>query len=365
MTTLEKTRKKIAFLPNHPSQIWVLRPVAEALEKDYEIIWFLRDKDVSIALAKLLGIEYRLLSQASKGYLGNGFELFFNIFKCIYYTWTLGIDVWVTKYGCGSIAAYICGKSAIGFNDDDTDIVPLIAATCYPFSEVVLVPNVIRMGRYQRRSLTYRSGHELFYLHPNRFQADQSVYKSLGIDQTTKFALVRLSALQAHHDAGIRGVSSEILRRILSIAAEHHIRIFITSEKPLDPEFEAYRLPIPAHLIHHALHYAEFLVGDSQTMTTEAAAVGTVAFRLSDFVGRISYIDHLEKCGVCFGYKPEHADQLLQHLERYLNDPKLKEALRSAHEKFLKNHIDPVPWFSTVIADITQGKRLRDFVQNH
>ena len=44
-------------------------------------------------------------------------------------------------------------------------------------------------------------------------------------------------------------------------------------------------MPTPAAEIHSVLAYADLYVGDSQTMATEAALLGTPAIRSNSFVG--------------------------------------------------------------------------------
>ena len=47
--------------------------------------------------------------------------------------------------------------------------------------------------------------------------------------------------------------------------------------------------------MHHALYFAEMFIGDSQTMTAEAAVLGTPALRLNNFVGKLGYLNELER----------------------------------------------------------------------
>jgi uncharacterized protein len=358
------TQKRIALFPNHPSQIWLLKPVAELLEREHQVLWILRDKDVSIAIARELGLKFKIISKAKTGFLGNGIEFFLNFFRCVALTLFEGIDVWVTKYGCGSMAAWICGRSAIAFNDDDVDIVPLIAATSYPFSKAVIVPEGIRMGRYEHRALRYRGSHELFYLHPQRFHAQIKVREMLGLKPGEQYGLVRLSALQAHHDVGVRGASEEIILKVVQLAQAQGIRIFITSEKPLQKSLEPYRLSIPVSWIHHALYFAEFLVGDSQTMTSEAATLGTLSFRVSDFVGRISAIAKLENLGLSKGYLPTDAEKMLVDLKSYLVNPKRKELTNQNLSRYLLECSDPVNFFAETVSAFAHKKSLEE-VRSH
>jgi len=339
--------KKIAFLPAHPSQVWLFHSIQSHLntQDNYEFIWVLRDKDISCELADQLGIKYQCISTASTGLIGNAIELAGNIFKCLKIGKKREIDLWVTKYGAGNIAGYLLRQKSLSFNDDDVDQVPLIAHTSYPFAERILCPDVLRMGKYDQKSHRYAGCHELFYLHPNRFTSDDRVYQELGIDKTRKFILLRLSALTAHHDKNIRGISTGIVKRIIELCTRQNVQCYISSEKPLPSDLSQYRLSIPVHRVHHALAFASLFIGDSQTMTSEAAVLGTPAFRLSDFQGRLSVIDELERYELAFGFSPDNSENFLAAVKGILLGGSI-QAYSDNHKKFLADKVDPVPWFS-------------------
>ncbi len=71
--------------------------------------------------------------------------------------------------------------------------------------------------------------------------------------------------------------------------------IFITSERPLEPQFEQYRIRINPLDMHHVMAFASLLISDSQSMSVEAAMIGLPNLRFSDFSGRISVLEELEK----------------------------------------------------------------------
>jgi uncharacterized protein len=349
--------KTIAFLPAHPSQVWLLRSVQPYIElsSQFKVQWVIRDKDISCELADELGIDYVRISKAATGVWGNAVEMCGNIFKCLSLGRKLKIDCWVTKYGSGNIAAYFSGIKSVSFNDDDIDQVPLIAHTSYPFAKSVLCPDVVRMGKYEKKSIRYAGCHELFYLHPNRFQPDKSVLEELGIEQGKRFILVRLSALTAHHDKGIRGLSGDAIQQVLALCHKHGIQCFISSEKKLPDALMQYRLSIPVNRVHHVLAFASVFVGDSQTMTSEAAVLGTPAIRFSDFTGRLSVIDEIEKYQLAFGISPDEPFKLVEIVERYLLGEG-KEVFKEHHALFLREKIDPAPWFAEQILNIMEAE---------
>lgn len=336
--------KTVAFLPAHPSQVWVLSQVANALSSHAKVLWYLRDKDCSAEIADALGIRYQLLSSARTGYFGNALEMFGVAVKAVRCTKRDEVDLWVTKYGAGNFAASLLGKSSISFNDDDADLVPLIAFTSYTFAKHVLVTSVTRMGKYESKAIRYPSFHELFYLHPNRFTPDPEIKQELGLADNDSYGIVRLSSLSAHHDYGVRGIAVGLVEDVLELTGDK-MRLFISSERPLEGGLEGYRVPIRPERMHHALACADFFLGDSQTMTAEAAVLGTPALRVSDFVGRISYIAELERYGLAFGFLPGDEQNMLKKLAAILEDQESPGKFAERRRLMLADNIDPVPWF--------------------
>ncbi len=355
-------RPTIALLPAHPKQLWMMQALAAPISGFADMVWVLRDKDCIVELAEAMKLDYVVISRAATGRLGNALELAANVRRACRLTRARRIDLWMTKYGCANIGAALARSRSISFNDDDVDIIPLIAWTSYPFARAVLTPDATRMGRFARKTLSYSSYQELLYLHPNRFAPDPSIYAELGLADRSPFAVVRLSALQSHHDTHIRGVNEELLRRVLQLAAGHEppIRVFVSSEKPLAPEFEPHRFPISAFRMHHALGAAEFFVGDSQSMTTEAAVLGVPALRINSFVGRISSMNQLEDYGLSFGFLPNQEEALAERLKEILALPDRRACFAERRRKMLADKIDPLPWFVNVIERAVFGASLRE-----
>ena len=107
------------------------------------------------------------------------------------------------------------------------------------------------------------------------------------------FFIMRFASLNAHHDSGIKGINTEIAQRLIDILAPHG-SIYITSERPLEPQFEKYRIRINPLDMHHVMAFASLYIGDSQTMAAEAGVLGVPFVRFNDFVGRIGYLRELE-----------------------------------------------------------------------
>ncbi len=338
----------VVLLTAHPAQVLMLAPVAEALRTDCDVVWLIRDKDRSSELATALGIAHTVVSCASSGLIGNACEFLADTLRVMRLLRRHRASLIVTKFGAGNIAGRLVGVPSLSFNDDDVDIVPLIAMTSYPFARAILAPAVTRMGKYDNKTIRYNGFHELLYLHPNRFSPDPTIVRDLHLQAGARYAIVRLSALTAHHDQGVQGVSSDLLRKVINqLPAD--ITVFISSEKPLPPEFERYRIPIAVDRMHHALAGATVVLGDSQTMTAEAAVLGTPAIRYNNFVGRISYLEKLQDYELAFGFKPGEEERLLTALGRILNDTNDPHTFAIRRRRMLDDCVDPVTVFAKTI----------------
>ena len=82
-------------------------------------------------------------------------------------------------------------------------------------------------------------------------------------------------------------------------------------------------------------------IGDSQTMTSEAAVLGVPSIRSNSFVGRIAYLEEEEhKYGLTFGFKPGETDQMFNKINALLRMPDLKIELQKRRMKLLGDKID-------------------------
>jgi len=151
---------------------------------------------------------------------------------------------------------------------------------------------------------------------------------------------LRFAQLTAYHDVGKSGITTTIAQQVIDMLSKHG-SVFITSERELEPQFEKYRIQISPLDIHHALYFADMYIGDSQTMTAEAAVLGTPAIRFNDFVGELSYLEELEHTyHLTYGIKTNHPEKLLEKAKELLNVPDLKQEWQIKRNNMLKECID-------------------------
>lgn len=218
--------------------------------------------------------------------------------------------------------------------EDDADVIPLQAKICYPGASVVLTPDSCDDGQWNGKTTKYPSYHELAYLHPNHFKASKQIVKEQGINPDKPYAIMRFVKLKANHDDNIKGINKEVALRLIELM-KPHMDIYITSERPLEPELEPYRIRINPIYMHDVMAFASLYIGDSQTMAAEAGVLGVPFVRFNDFVGRIGYLRELEddyQLGI--GIRAS-SNELVSERISELEKPCGPEALYEAVEKLM------------------------------
>jgi uncharacterized protein len=174
---------------------------------------------------------------------------------------------------------------------------------------------------------------------PCYFKPDRAILSALKIGEEPLFIL-RFSSLGAHHNVGKTGITAELALRIIERLSLHG-RVYITSERPLEQELEPYRIRIKPEDMHHTLAFATLYIGDSQTMTAEAAVMGTPALRFNDFVGKLGYLEELEhRYGLTYGVPTDQPELLLKKIDELLAMPNLKAEWERRRQKMLADKID-------------------------
>jgi len=250
----------------------------------------------------------------------------------------------------------LTGMKSIFLDDDDDDVEPLVVKYAHPFADVVLSPDCAK--RTSSKLITYRGYHELAYLHPNNFTPDVSVLTEIGLNPDETYFVLRFNAFKAHHDVGVKGLSIENKRKLITYL-ETKGKVFITTERNIDDEFKQYQLLLSPEKVHSLIYYATMLIGDSQTMTSEAAVLGTPAIRSNSFVGRISYLEEEEHTyGLTFGFLPNAFEAVMKKIEELLSISNLKEMWQERRMEMLRDKIDVTAFFVWFIENYPESKRI-------
>lgn len=347
---------RLLFDISHPVQVHLFRPVIEACRGlGHEVRVIARDKDVTLALLAHFGIACEVLAPTGRGLFGFVRELVVREARMAGRARRFRPDLIVGTSAHAARVARVSGARSVVMSDDDADAVPVFRWLAYPLATVIVTPSCLRHEDHGRRHRVYEGYQQLFYLHPQRFRPDPLVRRELGLEAGEAFGLLRLSALAAHHDRGVRGLSEAAVRRVQERVAGR-FRLFVSSEKPLPASLEPLRVRLAPHRMHDVLAAAAFFVGDSQSMTAESAVLGVPAFRLNDFVGRISYLRELEDYGLAFGFRQGEEDGLLAALDRTLAAPDRTAVFAARRERMLRDKGDPLPWLMALLRELSGAR---------
>jgi uncharacterized protein len=236
-----------------------------------------------------------------------------------------------------ALAAALNRKLGIVFTDSEN--IPVQNVLTKMFASVIIAPSCFRID-LGKKFFCIDGYKELAYLHPNYFKPDPEIYDELKINRGEKYAILRLNAFDAFHDIGKKGFSTTDQITLVKELGKH-VRVFISPEGKLTEELEEYRLPIPFERIHHAIYYAQLLVTDTQTMTTEAAVLGTPAIRCNSFCGTNDMGNFLElenKFDLIYSFR--EPDRAIDKAKELICQPDLKERWSVKRQKLLSEKID-------------------------
>ncbi len=336
----------------HPAHLHLFRNAMKQLEADgHKVIWVTRDKDVTVQLLKEYGLSFKVLTKAKKGLLNMCWELLEHNYKVWREAIRNDIDLMIGTSVSITHAALFCRAKSWVFEEDDAEQAKLMTYLSYPFATKIITPDFLSHENHGKKHITYPSYHELAYLHPKNYTADPTILEEIGVAPGERFSVMRFVSLNASHDFAVKGLSLEAKQRILHKLLEYG-KVFITSEHELSEEFEPYRIRVAPHKIHHLLNYCSLCVGDSQTMSIEAAVLGVPSIRCNSFVGQLSLLKELDhKYEMTYGFLPDQVDALVEKIETLMDDPDVSGVWAEKKEGFLQDKIDLTEWLVKYIYD--------------
>jgi len=333
--------KRILLEVNHPGQVHLFKYIYSELISRGNKVWVITKNNYSIEyLLQFYSIPYQIIGSKKDGLFQKALLQLIHNFNAFRLVRNNNIEVGIGSSITNDHVSFLTKMKAIHFSDDDEEIVPFITKYSYPFSNTIIAPDSLSFIEFAHKNIPYAGTHELAYLHPNRFKPNPEVLKNIGVKKEEVFFVLRFVALKGHHDGGHAGISLEQKRELIKYLSPKG-KIFITSEKPIEFEFEQYRLPVPPEEIHSLLYYATMFLGDSQTMTSEAAVLGTPALKCNTFAGKLSVPNDLEEnYGLCYSFLPIDFDKFLNKTKELLQKPDLNEVWKKKKDKFISEKID-------------------------
>ncbi|AKU09520.1 DUF354 domain-containing protein [Haloferax gibbonsii] len=289
----------------HPAHVHFFKHAIDEFEaRGHEVHVRALDKDVAVDLLDEYGIDYEVVGSRGDSLAGVALSTLGIEYRLFRAARDIDPDV-VASIG-GFEAAHVAklvGAECVVFTD--TEHATLSNALTFPFADEVATPKCYRddAGSNHHR---YPSYHELAYLHPDRFAPDPAALDGLPVDADDTYAVVRLVSWGAAHDIGDEGLDglTDLVGRLEDAGAT----VLISAEDDaLPPELEGYAITIEPHLIHHVLAYADLFVGESGTMASESAVLGTPTVYVHS--ANPGLMRDLASFDLLFGYHGEHRNE--------------------------------------------------------
>jgi uncharacterized protein len=353
-----RTNNPYVFYIGHPAHYYASKALADELsERHKKILFVVRAKDIVLDLMKNCPYETVYVSKKERGKSKTAMIL--GVLKREVLLFFLALKRRPAMFVGTDIAITHIGKlfriPAIILNEDDEHVQPWLAKYGIKYSSATLSPSSCRYEKFKNKVVFYEGFHKMLYLAPDQFKIRFDEYEPSASLKKPYF-LMRFSALSAHHDDNIGGINDHLASQIIS-KLEKFGNVYISSERPLSSSLEKYRLKVDPKDIHYHLFNAEMLISDSQSMSVEAAILGTPSIRFSSFSGKIGVLEELEhKYNLTFGISDKNTSGLFDKIDELLKNNDRKTEFKRKQIKMLESKINVLEFFTWFILNFPESK---------
>lgn len=329
---------------HHPKHYLTLRQLARRCQANgIDVLWTIRDKDVTVQLAVQDGFTPNILTRAQKGWVGRLIELFA-------YDWKLyrlarrhrPFALMGNTFSVAHVGA-LARIPSIVINDDDKWTNPQYPLLAYLPATRIVLPDCINEN-WGKKTRHHHGLHELAYLHPDTYRPNPCIREQLGVGRDERLFLIRLVANTATHDVGVKGFSAEAIDSLLQRLSREG-RVFISSEGLLSDGLAQFVLPLPISAFHDVLAACYLVVTDGNTVAAEAAVLGIPSVRMTSLAPR-SYLSMLEhKFHLTFGFHPKEPAAFFAKLDELLAHQTLAAEWQKRRREMLASLQDPTDIF--------------------
>lgn len=291
----------------HPAHVHYFKNfIREMKKKDHEFFITSRDKEMAQYLLEKESIEYVNRGKGKSSFLGKMIYMIKADFFLLKHAIKFKPDIFLgfASFYTSHVSTVLRKPSVIL---DDTENGKLQQLFYRPFADIILSPTTFKKN-FGNKHIKFNSYLELAYLHPSFFIPDFNQLTELDVKKDEKFTICRFVSWQANHDYGHSGLSEENKIKAVNEFLKHG-KVFISSEANLPQELKKYQINLPPEKIHHALYYASLVYGESATMASESAVLGTPAIYI-DNVGRGYTDEQQKKYRIVYNFKENYNDQI-------------------------------------------------------
>lgn len=324
----------------HPEHVhFFSNPARELLDRGHDVRVYARENGHTAELLEHYGLPHELLARegASTLSLVGGHALYEGRLAAA--ARREGVDVLASVGGRAvSHVAPLVGARSVTFVDWEGGFVDDAVAA---LSDVVCTPDHLD-AEFGPGQVRYSGLHELSYLHPENFQPSAAAVRGVGLDPSESLFVVGFRDRE--------GQSGAVAERVVD-TLEGRGTVVYAHESAAAGRGD--RHTVPATEAHHTLGHADMYVGDSGTMATEAATLGTPSIRLREGMTPEPRCELLQReYGLL--YSTADADALLDEVRSIATDPGATDRWRHRREGLLDDTVDVAAFVTDLLREDTK-----------
>lgn len=330
---------------SHPAHVHFFRNSINILKKrGHTVIVSARRKEFTTSLLDFYGIEYTLLTTKGSGLPGLVKELLLQQILLAKILLRQKVDIMLQIGGIfNAPIGRLFNIPTIAISDTENDKKGNLVS--FTLSRHILLPTCFDhiTGGNWKKQIHYPGYHELAYLSPKYFSDD--------IKPDDKI-LVRFVGWGAGHDLGEKWLSDKQKTELVRILKEYGT-VHISSEMKLPAELGQYSYQIHPAEIHDFMKNCKLVVGESATMTSEAACLGIPAIFISN-TGRGYTTEQDEKYDLIKHFRLSQWNDIVKCVKDYASQD-LHTIWQKKRRLMLRDKIDVTAWLVDLIENYPAG----------
>ena len=307
-----------------------------------QVIVVAREKEVTFELLKAYNIPFFSKGKGKSNLFGKFFYLFYGTLRIISIAKKNKIDLFLSFASpYNALASVFYRKPNITLDDTEHNI--FNHQLYVPLSDVILTPESFKKD-FGDKHIRFKGTMDSAYLNPTYFEHKDVQFANTS-HHDKKIIILRFVSWNATHDINQKGFSVGQIRKLIEKLREMAY-IFISSEKPLPEDLHKYNLKIAPEEMHHYLAKADLLIGESGSMATEAAYLGTHSIVLNPAAYDFGVFDWFSKYKVF--YIANDYEDVISTATKLLSRDDLKTEAKAEVDKIRNDSIsltDLIIWF--------------------
>jgi hypothetical protein len=329
----------IFFNISHPAHVHLFKyTILQLMARGHHVTVVSRQKEFTSQLLNKYSIPHTILTQKGTGFTGLAKEFLSQQMKILKMIHNQSIDLMVQMNGIfNAPVGKVTGIPTLAFSDTEND--RWANWVSFSLSKHVFFPTCFdhQVGGNWKNQIHYPGYHELAYLSPH--------YIKEPINHQQMF-IVRFVGWAAGHDIGEKGLCDKQKIDIVSILS-HYGKVYISSESPIPDSLSQYTYSFHPSKMHDLMKQCKMIVGESATMTSEAACLGIPAIFISN-TGRGYTTEQENKYGLIKHFRLTEWQEMLQQMKKWASRDLQKE-WQEKRWRMLADKIEVTQWMIDLI----------------